>query len=193
MLIDDLVTKGTDEPYRMFTSRAEHRLLLRQDNATWRMRDHAQRIGILPTSYFADIDGVKSTVDEEIKRLHKTFLEGNTLAQWLKRPTMTYPNLQGARTDLSPEALEQVEVNVKYEGYIEREARHIAQAAKSEDQIIPASLDYDGITALRYEAREKLKKVLPANLGQAARISGVNPADISILAVWIGRGGEKKG
>ena len=190
VLIDDLVTKGTDEPYRMFTSRAEHRLSMRQDNATWRMRDHARRIGILSDSYFMEIDDVHLEVEKEMARLHETFVEGNSLAQRLKRPGVKYIDLPGADGSLGAEVLQQVEVNVKYEGYIQREARHIARSVKTEQQKIPESMDYDAISALRYEAREKLKKVRPGNLGQAARISGVNPADISILSIWIKRARE---
>jgi tRNA uridine 5-carboxymethylaminomethyl modification enzyme len=189
VLIDDLVTKGTDEPYRMFTSRAEHRLSLRQDNAPWRMREHARRLGILDEQYFVEIDQVEREVEEEVLRLKKTFSEGASLAQWLKRPGIIYASLPDRKEELSSEVLQQVEVNIKYEGYIEREARHIARSAKTERQVIPAGFDYNQITALRYEAREKLKKVQPANLGQAARISGVNPADISILAIWLKRQG----
>ena len=126
-------------------------------------------------------------VDEEISRLKKIFVGGSSLAQILRRPEMTYDQLPERRTDLAADVVQQVEINVKYEGYIERELKQIERAEKIEHQKIPAWVNYDEIKALRFESREKLKKIQPDNLGQASRISGVNPSDIAILSVWIKR------
>ncbi len=185
VLIDDLVTKGTDEPYRMFTSRAEHRLLLRQDNAAFRLRDHAQRLGIIPPNRIRELDDLQQAIDRETERLRTTFSQGSALDQVLRRPEVRYDDLPGARTDLHPDVVQQITINLKYEGYIQREQTRIAKADQLERVRIPNEIDYDAIRALRYESREKLKRVLPGNLGQAARISGVNPSDIAILSVWI--------
>jgi tRNA uridine 5-carboxymethylaminomethyl modification enzyme len=185
VLIDDLVTKGTEEPYRMFTSRAEHRLSLRQDNAPWRMEAHARRLGILDEAILDEVASVRNEVSMELGRMDKTFHEGASLTQLLRRPEMSYAQLPGSTGSVSTRAKRQVEVEAKYAGYIQREKAHILQAEKSERQLIPRDLDYDAITAMRYESREKLKKIRPESLGQAGRISGVNPADISILSVWL--------
>ena len=188
VLIDDLVTKGTDEPYRMFTSRAEHRLILRQDNTLLRLLDKSASLGIVPAEVIQDGRRVLAEVDKEIARLKSIFVSGASLAQTLRRPEMTYATLPSRREDLGPEIMEQVEINVKYEGYIERELRQIERAEKIESQRIPSWVNYDEIKALRFEAREKLRRIQPDNLGQASRISGVNPSDISILSIWIKRG-----
>ncbi len=185
VLIDDLVTKGTDEPYRMFTSRAEHRLTLRQDNVNFRLFDRAKELGIVPEVDLAETTALKEQIDAEIVRLEKTFHNGASLAQTLRRPGESYRMLPGANLDLPGEVIEQVEISVKYEGYIKREQGRIASFQTLEKQRIPKGFDYDAITALRFESREKLKKILPETLGQAYRISGVNPADISILSVWL--------
>ncbi len=187
VLIDDLVTKGTDEPYRMFTSRAEHRLLLRQDNTALRLRHHAKELGIVPKKILDEIEEAGRQIEAEVARLRASFSDGASLAQILRRPGMSYAALPGRHDDLPGEVTEQVEVNIKYEGYIDRELRQIAQADSIERQRIPSWVDYDEIRALRFESREKLKKIQPENLGQASRISGVNPADIAILQVWIKR------
>ena len=185
VLIDDLVTKGTDEPYRMFTSRAEHRLTLRQDNVNFRLFDRAKELGIVSEADLAETVALKQKIDAEIVRLEKTFHEGASLAQTLRRPDETYATLPGADLSLPAEVIEQVEISVKYEGYIKREQGRIQSFQTLEKQRIPWDIDYDAIVALRFESREKLKKILPETLGQASRISGVNPADISILSVWI--------
>lgn len=185
VLIDDLVTKGTDEPYRMFTSRAEHRLTLRQDNVHFRLFDRAKELGIVSQSDLTETAAKKKQIDTEIARLEKTFHDGSSLAQTLRRPRNDYAGLPGEKPDLPPDVIEQVEVSVKYEGYIKREQGRIASSRSLEKMRIPKHLDYDAITALRFESREKLKKILPETLGQASRISGVNPADISILSVWL--------
>lgn len=185
VLIDDLVTKGTDEPYRMFTSRAEHRLTLRQDNVYFRLFDRAKELGIVSKADLAETVELKKKIDAEVVRLGKTFHEGASLAQTLRRPGESYSTLPGADLSLPTEVIEQVETSVKYEGYIKREQGRIQSFQTLEKVKIPKGFDYDAITALRFESREKLKEILPETLGHASRISGVNPADISILSVWL--------
>lgn len=187
VLVDDLINKGTSEPYRMFTSRAEHRLILRQDNGLYRLVDVAERIGCIAGERIKAWRRNAVDIAEEIERLKTTFFEGASLAQILRRSEMNYARLPGGPPRLSAELAAQVETEVKYEGYIEREKKQIDQRQRQEGVKIPAGLHYDGITALRYEAREKLKKIRPTNLGQAARISGVNPSDIAILSIHIHR------
>jgi tRNA uridine 5-carboxymethylaminomethyl modification enzyme len=185
VLIDDLVLKGTDEPYRMFTSRAEHRLTLRQDNVHFRLFERAKQLGIVRQPILDETAAWKEQIDAEKSRLEKIFHEGASLAQILRRPGETYGQLPGEKPILPPEVIEQVEIEIKYEGYIQRERGRIQTFQNLEKQHIPKTIDYDAITALRFESREKLKKIMPETLGQASRISGVNPADISILSVWI--------
>ena len=185
VLIDDLVLKGTDEPYRMFTSRAEHRLTLRQDNAWFRLHGRARELGIVSAEDLAETAQMQEQIDAEIERLRKKFHGGASLAQILSRPDNHYAGLPGDKPELPQEVVEQVEVLITYEGYIKREHGRIVDFQTLEKQRIPADFDYDIITALRFESREKLKKIRPENLGQASRISGVNPADISILSVWL--------
>jgi tRNA uridine 5-carboxymethylaminomethyl modification enzyme len=188
VLIDDLVTKGVDEPYRMFTSRAERRLILRQDNARFRLLDSARTIGVAPEVYLQDINKQSQAVAEEFARLDTVRIKGNSLKQILRRNDMTYDILEGARLDLHPHVRRQVEILAKYEGYIDREERLAGKARDAEKAHLPSGMDYHAFPALRYEAREKLNLVQPNNLGQAGRISGVNPADIAILAVLSERG-----
>lgn len=185
VLIDDLVLKGTDEPYRMFTSRAEHRLTLRQDNAHFRLFERAKELGIVSAEDLHETERLQEQIEAEIERLRKTFHEGASLAQILCRPGNGYDGLPGEKPELPSEVIEQVEISVKYEGYILREQGRIKNFQTLEKQRIPRDLDYDAINALRFESREKLKKIRPETLGQASRISGVNPADISILSVWL--------
>ena len=185
VLIDDLVTKGTDEPYRMFTSRAEHRLTLRQDNVNFRLFGRAKELGIVSDADLAETAVQKKLIDAEIARLDKSFHDGAALAQILRRPGNDYAGLPGDKPALPAEVVEQVEVSIKYDGYIKREQGRIQSFQTLEKIKIPTAFDYDAITALRFESREKLKKILPETLGQASRISGVNPADISILSVWL--------
>lgn len=187
VLIDDLVTKGTDEPYRMFTSRAEHRLVLRQDNARFRMLPHARRLGILSGEDIRETESIEREVADEIRRLGTVFHGGASMAQLLRRPEMTYDQLPSRVDSLHPAAIAQIEIALKYEGYIARELGRIEKSEQVEKELIPHDIRYDDITALRAESREKLKKVLPESLGQASRISGVNPSDIAILSVWIKR------
>ena len=185
VLIDDLVLKGTDEPYRMFTSRAEHRLTLRQDNAWFRLHRRAKELNIVSGDDLAETEQMQKQIDCEIERLRKKFSAGASLAQILCRQNTHYAELPGEKPDLPSEVIEQVEIAIKYEGYIKREQGRIVDLQTLEKQRIPINIDYDAIIALRFESREKLKKIRPQTLGQASRISGVNPADISILSVWI--------
>jgi tRNA uridine 5-carboxymethylaminomethyl modification enzyme len=191
VLIDDLVTKGTEEPYRMFTSRAEHRLVLRQDNAAYRMLDHATDLGILPEAALRAVRDRQAEIRNELDRLDREYANGSSLAQTLRRPGMTYERLPGKRPAISEESAGQVEIQVKYHGYIRRELERIQKSVKLERIRIPTDMDYDAITALRSESREKLKRIRPENLDQASRISGVNPPDIAILSVWLKRGGSR--
>ncbi len=187
VLIDDLVTKGTEEPYRMFTSRAEHRLVLRQDNAMFRLHEQAKALGIVPEETLNLIASWSHNIEDEIERLRSRFHQGSSLLQLLKRPETNYHALPEARPDLHAEVVQQLEVMVKYEGYITREKERIRKAEATEHELIPKDIDYHAIRALRFESREKLSRIRPESLGQAARISGVNPADIAILSVWIKR------
>jgi tRNA uridine 5-carboxymethylaminomethyl modification enzyme len=185
VLIDDLISKGTDEPYRMFTSRAEHRLLLRQDNVDYRLRERAGELGIHSEEHFLQIDALERDIQTEMKRLESNFLDGKPLSARLKQPGMTLADLPDTPADLDDEVRRQVEIRTKYSGYIDRERAQAEKNSRLDHIRIPVDLDYDDLNAMRYESREKLKKVRPENLGQASRISGVNPADISILQVWL--------
>jgi len=187
VLIDDLVTKGTNEPYRMFTSRAEHRLILRQDNAIFRMLPFAREIGIVSTANIQRFSRYQGEIESELQRLSSTFHSGQSLLQLLRRTELTYSDLP-SKINADCLVISQVEVLAKYAGYIAREQLQIEKARSLENQRIPDWIDYDSLNVLRFECREKLKKIRPTSLGQAARISGVNPADISILAVIIKRG-----
>ena len=186
VLIDDLVTKGTDEPYRMFTSRSEHRLTLRQDNAPYRLYEKASRLRILNDDRLQTTKRQMDSIQNEIQRLEKTFMDGKSLAQLLRQPGATYDTLPVASSECEDQDVtRQVEIEVKYAGYIKRERERIETAQKQESWRIPVGFDYDSVGGLRSESLEKLKKVLPENLGQAGRISGVNPSDVALLSVAI--------
>jgi len=193
VLIDDLVTKGTDEPYRMFTSRSEHRLTLRQDNVYFRLLKKTKELGIVASEEIEIISTQWKKIESEIRRLEKTFHNGSSFGQILRRPETKYADLPQEDTHLDPEVIKQVEIEVKYAGYIKREKERIKGFKKYEGQLIPSNFDYTSIDSLRTEAREKLKKIQPENLGQASRISGVNPSDVSILSMWIKRSTDNAG
>jgi len=188
VLIDDLVTKGTAEPYRMFTSRAEYRLLLRQDNADMRLSQIGYDIGLLPERNFRQYRDRKERIQTELVRLRSVRIGGDTLEQMLRRSDVTYADLPSRDDSLEQELIQQVEIEIKYAGYIDRQELEIEKFKNLEGKRIPESFDYSAIPSLRTEARVKLSKIRPATLGQAARISGVSPADISIVMVWLKRG-----
>lgn len=188
VLIDDLITKGTIEPYRMFTSRAEYRLLLRQDNADLRLSEIGHEVGLLPERNYREFITKRDAIAGEIKRLETTRSGKDTLAQLLRRPENSYADLPDRDASLAPEVVQQVEIALKYEGYIERQQIDVERGKTLEAKQIPSTFDYERVTGLRYEARQKLLSIQPATIGQAARISGVSPADISLLLVHLKRG-----
>ncbi|GIN21948.1 MAG TPA: tRNA uridine-5-carboxymethylaminomethyl(34) synthesis enzyme MnmG [Bacillus bacterium] len=210
VLIDDLVTKGTNEPYRLLTSRAEYRLLLRQDNCDLRLTELGHEIGLISPERYEKFTEKKADIEAEIKRLQKTILKPNEQTQalireaggselkdgirasdLLKRPEMKYSHivqLIPAEKELSEDVIEQVEIQIKYEGYIEKSLQQVEKLKKLENKKIPEDIDYDAINGIATEARQKLNKVRPLSIAQASRISGVNPADISILLVYIEHG-----
>ena len=186
VLIDDLVTKGTNEPYRMMTSRTEYRLLHRQDNADRRLCPMGHAIGLVSDERMAAVEEKYAAVDREIRRLTHTGTAEGRLVDLLRRPENTYHSLAAVdpnRPELSTEVTEAVEISVKYQGYIDRQLRQVAEQRKMEDRPLPADLDYLSMEGLRLEARQKLDQIRPLNLGQASRISGVSPADIAVLMV----------
>jgi tRNA uridine 5-carboxymethylaminomethyl modification enzyme len=191
VLIDDLITKGTTEPYRMFTSRAEYRLLLRQDNADLRLSEIGHEIGLLPDRNYQQFKLKSEAIYKEINRLETIYCEGNTLAKILARPENSYSNFLHKDESLSVEIAQQVEISMKYAGYIQRQTLEVEKFKNLEDKEIPADFDFSVVPSLRTEARQKLAKIRPATIGQAARISGVSPADISILLVSLKHWGSK--
>ena len=206
-LIDDLVTKGTEEPYRMMTSRSEYRLLLRQDNADARLCHIGHALGLVSDERLAAVEAKYRAVEKEIRRLERVGIPGSEalnallaekgtaavdsgcrLLDLLRRPQLTYDDLtpfDKDRPDLPADVREQVEISVKYEGYIQRQQRQVAEFEKLERRKLPPDMDYDHIQGLRLEAREKLSALRPLNVGQAGRISGVSPADVAALMIWL--------
>lgn len=193
VLIDDLITKGTTEPYRMFTSRAEYRLLLRQDNADMRLSEIGHDVGLLPDHHYHKFQAKKNLIENELNRLQSIYYKENKLVKILSRPEISYGDLPGRDESLSEEVVQQVEIAVKYAGYIDRQELEVQKLKKFEDRAISDSFDFGCVPSLRLEARQKLAKIRPQNIGQAARISGVSPADISILMVWLRRSAGANG
>jgi tRNA uridine 5-carboxymethylaminomethyl modification enzyme len=194
VMIDELITKELDEPYRMFTSRAEHRLLLRQDNADLRLRRLGYELGLIDGDRYQKLLDKQALIDTQIEQLSKKFVAVNgktaSLAQLLCRPESSYAEL-AAQFQLKDHGIEinrQIELMLKYAGYIERQKLEVAKMESMESVKLPASVDYHTITGLSKEARDKLSKVRPITLGQASRVSGVSPADISVLMVVLKAG-----
>jgi tRNA uridine 5-carboxymethylaminomethyl modification enzyme len=172
----------------MFTSRAEYRLLLRQDNADLRLSQLGYEIGLLPSRNHSIFLQKEKTIAAELVRLQNTRSGQTTLGQLLKRPDTTYADLPDRNPSLTPEEIQQVEIAAKYAGYISRQEEEVQKFKSMEDKQIPTWMDYTTVPSLRKEARQKLDKIRPQTLGQASRISGVSPADISLLIVWMKRG-----
>ncbi|MEM7601776.1 MAG: tRNA uridine-5-carboxymethylaminomethyl(34) synthesis enzyme MnmG [Verrucomicrobiota bacterium] len=189
VMIDDLVTKGVDEPYRMFTSRAEHRLLLRHDNADLRLLEKATENGLIDPNFRArSLDKVEK-IEALKKTLENTHTADGSLAKWLKRPESSWTGFDDElKQSYTPDIWEQVEIDVKYEGYIRRQSDMVEKTRRLDGKEIPGSLEFTNITGLKREAQVKLQHIRPKTLGQAARISGITPADISLLAVWLEKG-----
>ena len=207
VLIDDLVTKESHEPYRMMTSRAEYRLLLRQDNADLRLSKIGYEVGLISEERYQRLLLKEEKIKKEIERVNKTnigtsdeiqsllkslnstpLISGIKLAELIRRPELNYDCLAPIdkdREELAYDIREQVNINIKYEGYIKRQQRQVEQFKKLENKIIPENIDYDDVSSLRIEAKQKLKEIRPLSIGQASRISGVSPADISMLLIYI--------
>lgn len=205
VLIDDLVTKEINEPYRIMTSRAEYRLLLRQDNADLRLSPLGHEVGLLGRARYEAVERKRRAIDEEVERLKRAWFkpsdrlspwglepleEGVNALQFLRRPETSYAMIEAlvpSPQPLSPDAIREVAVVAKYAGYIERQRREVERAKRLEERRIPEDFDYETIVGMRKEAQEKLKQFRPATVGQASRIQGVNPADISVLLIYLER------
>lgn len=188
VLIDDLISKGTTEPYRMFTSRAEYRLMLRQDNADMRLSTIGHEIGLLPKMNYRSFVAKQEAIRKEIARLETTRHGSSSLAQVLRRPEVSYKDLPNRDDNLTAEVTQQIEIELKYAGYIERQEAEVEKFREMEGKRIPDWMDYNQVPSLRTEARQKLSEVRPATLGHASRISGVSPADICLVMIWMKRG-----
>ena len=206
-LIDDLVTKGTNEPYRIMTSRCEYRLLHRQDNADQRLTHLGAKVGLVSPERLMEVEEKYARVSWEVRRLESNGVPGspelNTmleskgsapvansarLADLLRRPNITYADIAPFdvnRPDLPASVTEEVEIQIKYAGYLARQEKQVQEFKKEESRLLPADIDYDSITGLRLEAREKLQQIRPMSIGQAGRISGVSPSDIAVLLIWL--------
>ena len=207
VLIDDLVTKENHEPYRMMTSRAEYRLLLRQDNADMRLTKIGYEVGLIDEERYQKLLKKEEMIEKEIERVEHTnvgtteavqallesyestpLTSGTTLAELIRRPELSYEKIAPIdkhREELPYDVKEQVDINIKYDGYIKRQMRQVEQFKKLENKRIPENINYDEIQSLRLEAKQKLNKIRPSSIGQASRISGVSPADVSVLLVYL--------
>ena len=185
VLIDDLITKSTEEPYRMFTSRAEYRLQLRQDNADLRLTKIGREVGLVNDPQWNLFSKRKQLIEEEIERLFHLRDGSLTYIELLRRPEVSYQSLAKANLNLPLDVQEQVEIQIKYAGYISRDLEQIQQFKRLEEKQIPSWIDYEKIPSLRFESRQKLIRYRPDSIGQASRISGVTPADIAILLIWL--------
>ena len=206
-LIDDLVTKGTEEPYRVMTSRCEYRLLHRQDNADQRLTHLGAAVGLVSQERLHQVEEKYAQVAREIRRLEGSGVPGSPalnamleakgsapvessarLADLLRRPQIGYADIapfDAARPELSAAVTEEVEIQIKYAGYLVRQEKQVAEFRREESRLLPADIDYNAVTGLRLEAREKLSQIRPVSIGQASRISGVSPSDIAVLLIYL--------